>query len=151
MQGWLPPFTTETMKQPLDIYDDMPREMKKYISNNGWHFNKKACDYAVKQMKRLNTATNKLEPIEPTHKEDIDAILTRNGVVLKNATLYDRVYVYNLGKKLFWQGAIEDEKHLALFVRNYLDGADEPEDYAFRSFVTKCVAKGEPIDWDEIV
>ena len=33
---------------PLDIYDEMPKDMKKYITNYGWHFNKRAYEYATK-------------------------------------------------------------------------------------------------------
>ena len=35
---------------PLDIYDEMPYSMKKYIANYRWHFNKKAYDYATSKM-----------------------------------------------------------------------------------------------------
>ena len=37
---------------PLDIYDDMPRAMQAYISNYGWNFNKRACEYAVSLMRK---------------------------------------------------------------------------------------------------
>jgi len=41
-------------KVPLDMYDDMPTPMRKYISNYGWHFNKEAFEYAVSQMRKKN-------------------------------------------------------------------------------------------------
>lgn len=46
-------------RESLDIYDERPREMKAYLSNLGWHFNKKMCDFAVSLMKKVNSATNK--------------------------------------------------------------------------------------------
>ena len=49
-------------KAPLDIYDDMPSEMRSYLRHNGWHFNKKACEYAVNLMlrrKSFNKQTRK--------------------------------------------------------------------------------------------
>ena len=64
-------------RQPLDLYDDMPRDMRKYLSNNGWHFNKKACDFAVSLMKKENQSTKKKEKIEPYTKEQVDEMLKK--------------------------------------------------------------------------
>ena len=33
--------------------------MEAYLSNFGWHFNKKMCDFAVSLMKKINPATGK--------------------------------------------------------------------------------------------
>ena len=73
----------------LDVYDDMPREMRSYLRNNGWHFNKKAVEYAVSMMKKKNPATGKLEKIEPFTKDQVDDLLSRNGVQLDNDTGLD--------------------------------------------------------------
>ena len=64
-------------KQALDTFEleFMPMEMKAYLRNNGWNFNKKACEYAVKLMKKMNNSTKKLEPIEPYTKEQVDAMV----------------------------------------------------------------------------
>ena len=51
------------MKEPLDLYDDKPREMKAYLRNWGWSFSRKACECAVKEMRRINAATGKKEAI----------------------------------------------------------------------------------------
>ena len=33
---------------PLDAYDELPKDMRAYLSHYGWHFGKKkACEYAV--------------------------------------------------------------------------------------------------------
>jgi len=34
----------------LDIYDDRPASMKRYLKYYGKHFNKKLCEYAVRKM-----------------------------------------------------------------------------------------------------
>ena len=34
----------------LDIRDKMPSGMEEYLAQNGWHFNKKLCDWAVSKM-----------------------------------------------------------------------------------------------------
>lgn len=43
---------------PLDMYDDIPTEMRKYLRFHGWHFNKKACDFAVSLMRKKNASTD---------------------------------------------------------------------------------------------
>jgi hypothetical protein len=57
------------MKPALDIYDDMPKYMRKYLQHYGWHFNKALCDYAISLMKK---GGKKLEPLT---KEYIDKLL----------------------------------------------------------------------------
>ena len=56
----------------MDIRDRRPEEMEAYLSNFGWHFNKKMCEFAVSLMKKLNPSTGKKERIEPISKEKVD-------------------------------------------------------------------------------
>lgn len=51
-------------RTPLDVHEDMPIGMKRYINNYGWHFNKRAYEYATKLMFKRNTKTNREEAIE---------------------------------------------------------------------------------------
>ena len=79
------------MKEPLDIYDDMPQAMKRYVSHYGWNFNKKACMYAVKRMRKENPSTKKKEHIIPTTKEQLEEIA---AVIIKHDLLVitDEIY-----------------------------------------------------------
>ena len=54
--------------------------MEAYLSNFGWHFNKKMCDFAVSLMKKINPATGKKERIEPISKEKVEELLTKYGM-----------------------------------------------------------------------
>ena len=38
-------------KLPLDLYDDRPSSMKRYLKYYGQHFNKKLCEFAISNMK----------------------------------------------------------------------------------------------------
>lgn len=76
---------------PLDIYEDMPVGMKRYINNFGWHFNKKAYDYATKLMTKRNPKTNKEEHIVPYTKEEVDNLLKEYDIELKNKIMNDYV------------------------------------------------------------
>ena len=67
----------------LDIYDDMPSSMKRYISNYGWHFNRKAYEYATKFMKRLDASTNMKVKVVPYTKQEVDNILNMLSNVIQ--------------------------------------------------------------------
>lgn len=138
-------------KQALDIYDDFPMEMKAYLRNNGWNFNKKACEYAVKLMKKMNSSTKKLEPIETYTKEQVDEMLKKYGVTLENNVGYNYVFVANMGKADFFKSSIPDEAHLALFIQDYIDDPDAGDGIVFRRWYATMVGNGELVDWSEIL
>ena len=50
-------------KIPLDAYDMKPEGMIAYLRYNGWHFNKKMCDWAITLMRKTNATTGKLEKV----------------------------------------------------------------------------------------
>lgn len=139
-------------KAPLDTYTakDRPEEMDKYLSYNGWHFNKKASDYAAKKMYRLN-ANNKKEYIMPYTKEQVDNMLQKFGISLENNVLHDHVYVANMCKADFYGRSITDEQHLALYIKDVIDDPDAAEGTIFRKWLVSMDAAGEPIDWTELL
>lgn len=130
---------------------DMPREMRSYLRQNGWSFSKKACAAAVRNMKRLNPATQKQEPIEPYTKDQVEELLTKNGVQLEHNVGYDFVYAANMCKADFLKSSIPDEAHVALYVKNVIDDPDMPGGNLFRHWCVDCDKRGEPIDWEEIL
>jgi hypothetical protein len=138
-------------REPLDIRDKRPEEMEAYLSNFGWHFNKKMCDFAVSLMKKINPATGKKERIEPISKEKVEELLTKYGVKLDNNSLYDFVYVANMGKADFFKSSIPDEQHLAVYVKDVIDDPDTPDGTTMRRWYATMIAAGEPIEWDEMI
>ena len=138
-------------RESLDIYDERPREMKAYLSNFGWHFNKKMCDFAVSLMKKVNSATNKKERIDPITKDKVDELLTRYGINLDNNALYDYIYVANMCKADFLKSSVPDEQHLALYIKDTIDDPDAPDGTTMRRWYATMIAAGEPIEWDEML
>ncbi len=136
---------------PLDAYDERPREMRTYLANNGWNFNKKACDMAVSGMRRKNPATGKLEKIEPYNKEQVEDLLNKYGVKLENNVGYNFVYVCNMGRADYLKSSITDEAHLALYVKDVIDDPDNEGGNVFRKWYADCIANEEIVDWDEIL
>ena len=106
---------------PLDAYDMKPEGMIAYLRYNGWHFNKKACEWAVSQMRKYNPVTKKDEEVDYMDKDKVESILTKQGVTLENNVGYDHVYVANMVKADFYKSSIEDEAHMALFVKDMVD------------------------------
>lgn len=136
---------------PLDIYDEMPADMKKYISNYGWHFNKRAYEYAVKYMYKASNVFNKKEAVKAYSKEDVDKLLEANGISLKTKIMHDYVYVATMCKADYLGSSIDDEKHLAMFVKDTIDDVDASNETTFRRWVATMVGNGIPVDWSEIV
>lgn len=62
------------MVTPLDIYD-IPSDMRAYLRNYGHHFSRKACQFAISKMKRMNPATGEKgtggHPVKRGHRGDI--------------------------------------------------------------------------------
>lgn len=136
---------------PLDIYDDIPKDMRKYIQHNGWNFNKKACEYAVNLMKKYNPSTDKLEKLEPYSKDQVDEMLQNHGITLDNNVGYNYVFVANMAKADYFKSSLEDEHHLALFVKDYIDDPDASSETAFRRWYITMMGNGEIVDWSDII
>lgn len=130
---------------PLDVYEDMPSDMKKYINNYGWHFNKKAHDYAVSLIK--TKGDNKFKPYNKSH---VDELLSIYNVKLDNMIMHDYVYAANMCKADFYGSSIEDDKHLVMFIKDVVDDVDASTETTFRRWVATMIGNGVPIDWSEI-
>lgn len=130
------------MRKSLDTYDDRPSSMKRYLKYYGQHFNKKLCQFAVSKMNHGK---------QPIPKDKVDEILNKYGITLENNELYDHVYVYNMGNNDFLGSSIQDEKHLALYVKDVIDDEDGYDGIVFNRWYADTVTCGIPIEWDEML
>lgn len=131
--------------------DEWPKAARKYFKANGFHFTKAACEFAVKGLRRENPSTKKMEPIEPWGKEQVDDLLKRNAVVLEDNELYDYVWVANMVRSDYWKSSIEDEKHLALMVKDIVDDPDQRDGFIFNRWISDRLFNGRPIDWEGLM
>lgn len=136
---------------PLDAHDDMPDGMKRYISNYGFHFNKKAYNYATSYMTKRNPKTNKEEHVKPYTKEEVDNLLDTYNIELKNKIMYDYVYAATMAKADYLGYTIEDDLHLARYIKDTIDDVDASSETTFRRWMATMIGNGIPIDWYEIV
>lgn len=135
----------------LQEYDIIPKDMRAYLRNNGRHFNKKACEWAVRNMRKYNESTRRLERIEPLNKTAVDELLKNNGITLDDARGYDYVYVANMCKADFYGTAIEDERHMALYIKCVIDDADAVGGMIFNRWLADLDTKGIAVDWEELI
>ena len=138
-------------KVALDIYDDIPREMRKYLQYYGWHFNKRACEYAVGMMKRKNPASGKIEKIEPYTKDQVEDMLQKYNVTIEDTSNYDFVFVANMGKADYFKSSIPDEQHLAMYVKDVLDDPDAGDGVTMRRWYATMTANGVGVDWADLL
>ena len=120
--------------------------MLDYLSHHGKHFNKKMYEWAVSKMYKSDDSR-----ITPITKEVFENKLRTNNVVIKNDVLYDGMYVYCMALADFYGSSIVDEKHLMLFVKDYVDDPDAEDGFIFNRFYADCCLKGEPIDWENML
>lgn len=138
-------------REPLDTYDLRPSEMTAYLRYNGWHFNKKLCDWAVSHLRRRNTSTGKGEPLEPWTRDRVDEVLKANSITLENATGYDYVYIANMARADFYKSSLATEQALAQFIKDYVDDIDQQDGFIMNRFYADAVRNGMPIPWEEVV
>lgn len=132
-------------RQPLNAYDYQPEEMKAYLRYNGWHFNKKMCEWAVKQMRKNGKA------IKALGAKEVEELLHKHNIELENNVGHDACYVANMAMADFYASSITDERNLAQFVKDYVDDEDQQDGFIFNRFYADCVLNGVGIPWDEIL
>lgn len=131
----------------MGMYDNIqtPDKMA-YLAETGWHFNKKACDAAVKMLRKKGAA-GKPEPIEPWTKEQVDELLSKHGVKLEKSIGYDYVYAANLIKSDSYKGSVPDDAHAALAIKEMIDDIDAGEGEVFAVWYVKMIRRHMPVDW----
>jgi hypothetical protein len=131
------------MRPALDLYDEIPSAMRRYLRHNGWHFNKALCNFAVSLMKKNG---KKLDPIS---KENVDKLLEQYSIHLKNNIGYDYVFVANMCKADYYGSSITDDKHVALYIKDTIDDEDAADGTTMRRWYATMVSNGVIIDWDD--
>ena len=134
----------------LDYKTIFPSGMEDYLELNGWHFNKKMCEWAVSKMYREDI-NGKKQAIIPYTKDQLDQLLKKYNIILTNDIGYDAVYIINMAKSDFFGSSIIDEGKLVKYVKDYLYDADGYQDIAFTRFYADCIGKGLIISWEDML
>ena len=114
--------------------------MKRYLRYYGWHFNKAAYEFAASLM--WNDNNGKKTKVEPLKKEDVDNMLSANGVSIDNKGNWDYMYWAMQCKADLMPGAIDDAKHHAMYVKKMSEDPDVTDEAAFRTWYIKTIGSG---------
>ena len=136
-------------RERLDIRDKMPSGMEDYLSQNGWHFNKRLCTWAVSNMWRK--VDGKKEYTKMIPKENIEQLFKANNINIENNIGYDIVFVYHMAKTDFFGSSLLDEKSLLKYVKDYLDDPDGYNGLPMTRFYADCIGSGTPIMWEDMI
>jgi len=135
----------------LDIYEKLPEALAGYLSENGPHFNKKLCDWAVSKMQIKDELTGKKKKLDSWSMEQVDEMMERNKTEIKNDNGFDVCYVMNMLKADFYKKSIIDEAHLCMHAKLYMDDIDGDPSRAFDEFYATCIGKGIAIPWEKML
>ena len=78
-------------------------------------------------------------------KDGVDGLLKRHNITLKNKIGYDYVFAANMCLADYMGSSIEDERHMAMFVKDYVDDPDGYPELPFTRFFADCIGSGNPI------
>ncbi len=131
----------------LDTYESMPSGMRQYLSSYGWHFSKKLAEYATnsKRMKNADSSNHHWD------YEEVKEALDRNGINVEKAKGYDIMYVANMAYSDFYPKPLSTEAQLMQYVKAYIDDPDGADGIALTRYYADCIAKGEPIMWEDFL
>ena len=136
-------------RENFTAYETMPEDLAIYLSHNGPHFNKAACDFAVSQMFKGDEEDE--EDITPMSKDEVNYLLKNYKINIKNNKLYDSVYVAAMCKADYFGSSITNDEGLARFIKDTLDDPDGMEGITFNRWIADMKWLGIPIPWDEFL
>lgn len=137
-------------RENFTAYETMPEDLAIYLSHNGPHFNKKACEFATDNMFTKDENGEEKE-ITPFSKQEVDEILKAYGIKIKNGKLYDTVYVANMCKADYLGSSVPSEDYIAKYIKDTLDDPDGLEGLTFNRWIADMKWIGIPIPWDEFI
>lgn len=136
-------------RENFTAYEVMPEDLAIYLSHNGPHFNKEAFEFAISNMYKDEDEDK--DDFKPIDKRQVDAILTKYNIKVKNNKLYDAAYVANMCIADYLNSSIANEQMMAKFIKDTLDDPDGCEGLIFNRWIADMKWIGIPIPWDEFI
>lgn len=136
-------------RENFTAYETMPDDLYIYMSHNGPHFNRAACEFAVSNM--FTEENGKEVQLKPYTKQQVDNLLTTYKIKIKNNKLYDATYVANMCKADYAGDSVPTEEHIAKYIKNTLDDPDGIEGLTFNRWIADMKWVGIPIPWEDFL
>lgn len=138
-------------RQDFTLKDKRPYYMDVYLKHHGPHFNKQLLDFAISKMRKLDINRRDII-IKPFSRDEVEKILLDNNVTIRTKDiLNDHVYVANSAKFDLIGSSIEDDLHLARYIKNVIDDSDGYDGMVFSHWYVDMCKKGIPIDWEQMI
>ena len=137
--------------QRNDLYRKLPEDFAEYVGTYGPHFSERLYKWAVGQMQVKDETSGKKKKLEAWSPDEVDAMLKRNGIELKNGGGYDVYYLANMLKADFYKKSLQDEAHLCLHIKLYVDDIDGNPTRTFDEFYANCIGRGIVIPWRQML
>ena len=131
----------------LDLRSVFPEGMEDYLSFNGWHFNKKMCQWAVSRM--YKGSGDKKEKISPITKDQLEELFRKQNITIP--VTYDALYIANMCKADFLGSSIPNESLLTKYVEDVINDPDGYEGMPFTRFYADCIGSGTSIPWSDVL
>ena len=131
----------------LDSRSAFPSGMEDYLQFNGWHFNKKMCQWASSRMYKGEKGNKTY--IIPYTIEAIEGLAKKYNLSFE--INYDAVYIANMAKADFLGSSIPDEAHLMLYVKDVVSDPDAYNGMPFTRFYADCIGSGTSIPWEDLL
>lgn len=126
----------------------IPEDLEQYMSYYGMHFSRRLCDFAVGRMRKRDKASGKITKIIPMTVSEVKSILDDNDVEIDESSIYDALYLANMVRADYWGSSIEDEEHLAKYIKDVLCDEDGYDGIVFCRYIGDCNATGAVIHWN---
>lgn len=130
-------------------YKDIDNK-EEYIKKYGHHFNEKLCNFAVSKMYFEDEQGNKVKLV-PYDEYQVSRMLKTYNIKIDNDKYFDKVFVANMCKADYLGSSIEDEQHLAMYIKDVLDDVDGYEGIAFARWLADVEHKKVNIDWNNML
>lgn len=126
----------------------IPEDIEQYMAYYGMHFNRKLCDFAISRMRKKDKVSGNMVKVVPMTVSELKSVLEENKVEIDDSCIYDAMYLAAMVKADYWGSSIEDEEHLAKYIKDVLGDEDGYEGLVFCRYIGDCNAMGTVIQWD---
>ncbi len=130
----------------FDIYEAKPAGMDNYLSNYGWHFSKKMCEWAISMMKDRVGAKVKMSDLSEL-KEKLKA----NSIKFEDTGGYDIVYIEAMCRADFFGSSITSDMQVYKYIGDLIGDKDGYDGMPFTRFYADCLARGIVVLWEEMM
>lgn len=125
----------------LDVYEELPRGMRKYLSQFGWHFNEELAKHAVDHMTGKHFTSDQVK----------DYMKRAGYTDYGKYTEADVCYAFNMYYSDFHGTTLADEMKVASAVNDIINDEDGYDGQLLTRYFADCIGKGTGLQWEEFV